>query len=278
MKSHEFITEGVNSLESYIDYIEDNFDYIVTKYSQHITQDDSTSSAPDTTKFRAERSGSLSIIHDLKTSGGKYGSPKYFSIAIKVGQNIAGDIHQKIASEVQTFWLDVVENNPESVEKDAIKTREGLISYSAEVGTNFAVYGITMSKRNDMKSQKFTNEDAGESNPVIDADGTKRWLLNGKRHRDNDLPAMIQTDGTKHWYVNGQLHRDNDMPAVIDANGSKHWYVNGKRHRDDGMPAYVANASNHWYVNGKRHRNHNMPSSIWSNGTKHWYVNGKFIK
>jgi hypothetical protein len=37
----------------------------------------------------------------------------------------------------------------------------------------------------------------------INADGTKRWYLNGQRHRE-DGPAIERADGNKIWYLNGQ--------------------------------------------------------------------------
>jgi hypothetical protein len=56
--------------------------------------------------------------------------------------------------------------------------------------------------------------------------GTKRWRLNGKRHRE-DGPAIEYSDGSKRWYLNGKLHRE-DGPAIEYPNGTKHWYLNGK--------------------------------------------------
>jgi hypothetical protein len=47
-------------------------------------------------------------------------------------------------------------------------------------------------------------------------------------------PKMIIDDvGNKRWLLDGKLHRE-DGPAIIYSNGSKHWYINGKRHREDG--------------------------------------------
>jgi len=66
-----------------------------------------------------------------------------------------------------------------------------------------------------------------EEPPVVNKCGTKRWIKNGLKHRDFDLPAVIYTDGEKQWFKNGKLHRDNG-PAVIWANGTKRWYKNGK--------------------------------------------------
>lgn len=63
------------------------------------------------------------------------------------------------------------------------------------------------------------------------------YYLNGKKHRDNDLPAIIFNNGTKLWYINGQVHRNNDKPAVIEAHGSQEWWVNGKRYKTSYKPA-----------------------------------------
>jgi hypothetical protein len=53
------------------------------------------------------------------------------------------------------------------------------------------------------------------------------------------MPAIIHVYGRKAWYINGKLHRDNDLPAVEWFNGPKEWYVNGLYHRENDLPAYV---------------------------------------
>lgn len=67
----------------------------------------------------------------------------------------------------------------------------------------------------------------------IDNDGTKRWYLNDKTHREEinpitglSLPAVEFTDGSKYWACNGQRHRD-DGPAAEYANGGTAYYING---------------------------------------------------
>ena len=79
--------------------------------------------------------------------------------------------------------------------------------------------------------------------------GTKRWYLNGKRHRE-DGPAILHQNGDKYWYLNDELHRE-DGPAVIYANGDKFWYLNGKCHREDGPAIVCANGNKLWYLNDK---------------------------
>ena len=56
-----------------------------------------------------------------------------------------------------------------------------------------------------------------------------RWYKNGKRHRDNNKPAIITYEGNRYWYKNGKIHRDNDQPAIIYYNGTQSWYTNGVR-------------------------------------------------
>ncbi len=42
------------------------------------------------------------------------------------------------------------------------------------------------------------------------SNGDQEWRLNGKRHRDHDLPAYIGADGTQIWYQHNEMHRDHD--------------------------------------------------------------------
>ena len=38
----------------------------------------------------------------------------------------------------------------------------------------------------------------------------------------------VYSNGTKKWYLNGKAHRE-DGPALEGANGTTEWYLNGKR-------------------------------------------------
>ncbi len=60
----------------------------------------------------------------------------------------------------------------------------------------------------------------------VGANGSKRWYLNGKRHRE-DGPAVEYANGSKAWYLNGKYHRE-DGPAREWADGAKEWYLNGE--------------------------------------------------
>ena len=61
--------------------------------------------------------------------------------------------------------------------------------------------------------------------------GTKKWYLNGERHRE-DGPAVECSSGDKYWYLNDKLHRE-DGPALEFDNGDKSWYLNGKSLTED---------------------------------------------
>jgi hypothetical protein len=85
-----------------------------------------------------------------------------------------------------------------------------------------------------------------------------KYKLNGMKHRDDDLPAVISFDEDylpekwriQEWYQMGKLHRDNDKPAVIDIY-SERWYQHGKQHRDGNKPAYIFDDDDQeWWVDG----------------------------
>jgi hypothetical protein len=81
------------------------------------------------------------------------------------------------------------------------------------------------------------------------------------------------------WYVNGKLHREADLPAIEWTDGTKHWYINGKRHREVDRPAVEWSADyKSWWVDGKRHRDNNKPAVEYADGSKEWWVNGEFIR
>ena len=103
----------------------------------------------------------------------------------------------------------------------------------------------------------------------IDEYGSKRWYLNGKRHRI-DGPAVEYTNGTKCWYLNGKCHRI-DGPAVEYTNGDKFWYLNDKLHRIDGPAIEYANGDKSWYLNGKKVKEEDV--IINANLTEREYIN-----
>lgn len=65
------------------------------------------------------------------------------------------------------------------------------------------------------------------------------WYKNGKRHRDNDEPAMVIKGNYSAWYQEDKYHRDGDKPAIIYTNGSMSWYQHGRLHRDNDKPAII---------------------------------------
>jgi hypothetical protein len=85
----------------------------------------------------------------------------------------------------------------------------------------------------------------------VEYDGTKKWYLNGKLHRE-DGPAIEYPSGTKEWHLNGKLHRE-DGPAVEYWSGAKRWYLYGELHREDGPAIKTWNGNKRWYLNGVKH-------------------------
>ena len=58
---------------------------------------------------------------------------------------------------------------------------------------------------------------------TIDKNGTKKWYLDGKLHKENG-PAVEYEYDKKIWYLNGKKHRL-DGPAVEYTSGYQLWYV-----------------------------------------------------
>ena len=66
----------------------------------------------------------------------------------------------------------------------------------------------------------------------------------------NKPEVMVYPNGTKRWYLNGKYHRE-DGPAVEYANGGKEWHLNDECHREDGPAIELANGNKRWFLNGK---------------------------
>ena len=41
------------------------------------------------------------------------------------------------------------------------------------------------------------------------------WHKYGRRHRENDMPAVISDKGNKEWWQNGELFREGDKPVIV---------------------------------------------------------------
>ena len=61
------------------------------------------------------------------------------------------------------------------------------------------------------------------SNLITDPNGTQRWMVKGKLHRENG-PSIVTKSGTQIWYQNGVRH-PTDGPAVINPDGRKKWWA-----------------------------------------------------
>ena len=123
----------------------------------------------------------------------------------------------------------------------------------------------------------------------------KKWTKNKKKHRKNN-PAFIRFNHVQQWYLNGKLHRDGDLPAVewedgnieywengakylfIEyENGTKEYYHNhGKLHNDCGPAIIYANGDLEYWEYGQRHRK-NGPAVIIGD-KQYWFERGEFQK
>ena len=120
-----------------------------------------------------------------------------------------------------------------------------------------------------------------ESPPEVTRSGRKIWRDNqGRVHRDNDRPAIIDANGDQMWYNAGDLHRENDLPAITQqVDKYTVWYTDGKLHRENDLPALIGEYGyKAWYKNGVRHRDNDKPAIIYEDGSKGWYINGELMR
>ena len=125
-----------------------------------------------------------------------------------------------------------------------------------------------------LKTSFVFKKPTGKPKCVVDKDGTKKWLLHGKHHRE-DGPAVEYASGTKEWFLHGKHHRE-DGPAIEFTDGTKEWLLHGKYHREDGPAVEWEDGRKWWYLNGKRHRE-DGPAIELANGHKIWFLHGKEV-
>lgn len=148
---------------------------------------------------------------------------------------------------------------------------------------------------------------------VIFPDGSAEWWIDGKLHRESDLPAMVYLydDGENNgrtWLFNGLEHRDtkdpvtgltnpsyisknganmrwcmndvyqreNGLPAMVFENGRSYWFINGKENRENGLPAFEGPKYKAWFKDGHYHRDEDEPAVVFADGKMEWWVNGKY--
>lgn len=110
------------------------------------------------------------------------------------------------------------------------------------------------------------------------------WLVNGRPHRDDDLPAVEHANGQLEWFQHGRRHRDGDRPAVESPHGGREWWIEGKKHRDGDLPAAICvddfgggpeEFCRIWYQHGQKHRDNDRPAFEASDGSRAWFFRGK---
>ena len=106
----------------------------------------------------------------------------------------------------------------------------------------------------------------------------EQWWVRGKRHRDNGLPAVVDYTGEE-WWVHGERHRDGGLPAVVHAGmyRGREWWVRGQRHRDGDLPAVVKDGEKQWWWRGNCHRGNGRPAMILCEGTRIWQLHGVMV-
>lgn len=88
---------------------------------------------------------------------------------------------------------------------------------------------------------------------------SKSYYKNGKKHRNDDKPAVISFPNCYEYYKEGLLYGDGDNPAVLEDRFSK-YYKEGLLRRDGDLPAIIhKNGSVEYYKYGIPYRIEGLP-------------------
>ncbi len=106
------------------------------------------------------------------------------------------------------------------------------------------------------------------------------WRLFNKLHREcdehgQDQPARIYEDGTIIYYQNGKRHRDDDLPALIGPVGF-YYNIDNKlcKNVDDSAVSYVEYCKNDLLHRSDDIDGNPQPAIIYHNELKKYFING----
>jgi hypothetical protein len=112
---------------------------------------------------------------------------------------------------------------------------------------------------------------------IIVSDKGKSWRLDGKLHREHDLPAYVGNDGERKWHRRGRLYRANDKPGYISFNGDCSWCEHGRTQRGHDRPSYIfAKGSRTWSLHGHYHRDNDLPAIVYPHGDCYWCQHSQY--
>lgn len=74
------------------------------------------------------------------------------------------------------------------------------------------------------------NDYSAEGGEYCEPLGYWHWMDSfGRRHRDNDQPALICDRGSMSWWKHGEPHRLSGLALISEDGKDDRWYVNGRR-------------------------------------------------
>ena len=167
------------------------------------------------------------------------------------------------SSAVRTlFWvaaLLIVGSVLTSIFAIVVENRMVAVSAAGLMAAGFLAGVAWLDRANGDKYWYLNGKRHREDGPAIEwADGSKSWWLNGEKVTEEEVignkeePTMeTNIFGTKRWLLNGKIHRE-DGPAIEFKDGYKAWCLNGKRHREDGPAVEYADGTKFWWLNGER--------------------------
>ncbi len=94
--------------------------------------------------------------------------------------------------------------NPETGNVGSCKAEQGGCPFGGDE-MHFTSTAAARQAAERILSEKYKSKPAAIPKMSVLKDGTKKWRVKGKLHRDGDLPAVEYPDGTKEWWVQREM-------------------------------------------------------------------------
>jgi len=143
-----------NSIAEVEEHVSHGMAEIVQKYKDKQVKGDSVPSAPDTTRFRATRSGMIQHETNVHIHGGMYGVNRTYMHFIKIGSLVdtrtCNDINREVADLVDEMTVEEGFKVP-----GVVHCPDGIMCFYTEDGTNWGGVGFYARKYSEYERKEY---------------------------------------------------------------------------------------------------------------------------
>lgn len=134
---------------------------LATKYSKHEADKSSVPAGPDSSKFRAQKSGMIQVENNVHTHS-YYGGSKAHQVFLKIGGNVVLPIRRELKAEVLKIISKMVDDDAGLNIPVNLWCNDQMISAIEEDGTNWGGFGFSVRKYSESEEKQLDKYDLGD--------------------------------------------------------------------------------------------------------------------